>query len=96
VNYLAKNIDQDLSKISDGPGGVADRQNIRDVFARTQQNLRDAGVHLTNADAQALIWYREQQLFKKAGALQKGSENFDYLDAAHSLVQKRARNVPSR
>ena len=96
MNYLAKNIDQDLSKISDGPGGVADRQNIRDVFARTQQNLRDAGVHLTNADAQALIWYREQQLFKKAGALQKGSENFDYLDAAHSLVQKRARNVPSR
>jgi hypothetical protein len=28
--------------------------------------------------------------FKKAGALQKGSENFDYLDAAHSLAQKYA------
>jgi hypothetical protein len=95
VNYLAKNIDQGLTKISDDPGGVADRQNIRDVFARTQQNLKDAGIHLTNADAQALIWYREQELFKKAGALQKGSENFDYLDAAHALVQKHARSALS-
>jgi hypothetical protein len=88
VNYLAKNIDEGVSKISDDPGGVADRTHIRDVFSRVKDNFRDAGIDISNADLQALIWYREQALFKQAGALQKGSENFDYLDAAHALVRK--------
>ena len=42
--------------------------------------MKDAGVDITNADLQALTWYREQQFFKKAGVLQKGSDNVDYLD----------------
>ena len=95
VNYLAKNIDNNVTKISDDPGGVADRTQIRDVFSRAKQKLTDAGIHLNNADMQALIWYREQELFKKAGALSRGSENFDYLDAAHGLVNKYARNAPA-
>ena len=50
--------------------------------------MQDAGINITNADLQALTWYREQELFKKAGVLQKGSDNVDYLDGAYALGKK--------
>lgn len=84
----AKAIDERLNKISDDPGGVQDRTYIKDIYARVQDNMRDAGINISNADLQALTWYREQQFFKQAGVLSKGSDNIDYLDGAYALGKK--------
>lgn len=84
----AKSLDEGVNKISDDPGGVRDRTQIKDIYSRVQDNMKDAGIDITNADLQALTWYREQELFKKAGVLQKGSDNVDYLDGAYALGQK--------
>lgn len=88
VKRLGKTIDESVNKITSDPGNATERGHIRDVFSRVQSNMADAGINISNADLQALLWYREQALFKKAGALQKGSENFDYLDAANWLRRK--------
>src|SRR4029077_10736681 len=58
----AKSLDEGVNKISDDPGGVQDRTQIKDVYARVQDNMKDAGIDITNADLQALTWYREQEL----------------------------------
>ena len=84
----AKSLDEGVNKISDDPGGVQDRTQIKDIYARAQDNMKDAGIDITNADLQALTWYREQKLFDKAGVLGKGSDNVDYLDGAYALGQK--------
>jgi len=55
-------------------------------MARVDTQLRDAGVKLTNADKQALLWFVEKDLFRQAGSNSK--VNADYLDAAHRLVRK--------
>ncbi len=84
----AKSLDEGVNKISDDPGGVQDRTQIKDIYARVQDNMKDSGIDITNADLQALTWYREQKLFDKAGVLGKGSDNVDYLDGAYALGQK--------
>lgn len=84
----AKNLDEGINKINDDPGTVTERTQIKDIYSRVQDNMKDAGIDISNADLQALTWYREQELFKKAGVLRKGSDNVDYLDGAYALGQK--------
>ena len=41
---------------------------------------------MSHANNQAVLWYLEQRLFRKAGSRNRAS--YDYLDAAHRLVRK--------
>jgi hypothetical protein len=88
VNTNAKSLDENLHKTQDTPRGPTERSHNRDVMERVKQNLLDAGVPLTTADGQSNLWYSEQQLFKKAGALKKSSDSSDYLDAAVALAKR--------
>ncbi len=83
---LAKNLDTNLTQLSDLPKGPVERKNWREVFELVQANLRAAGIEMNHANSQALFWFVEQQLFKKSGARNRAS--FDYLDASHRLVRK--------
>jgi hypothetical protein len=48
-------------------------------------NMNNAGINITNADRQALLWYLEQRMFHGVSG---SSTSFDYLDAAHHLVRR--------
>jgi hypothetical protein len=83
---LAKNLDTNLTELSDLPGGPKERQQWREIFGLVQRKMKDAGISMNHANNQALFWYLEKQLFKKAGASSRGG--YDYLDASHRLVRK--------
>jgi hypothetical protein len=85
-NSLAKNIDLNLTDLSDAPGGAEERENWRKIFNGIRERAAQHGIKLTNADVQATLWYVEQGLFRMAGSRNRPS--YDYLDAAHRLVRK--------
>jgi hypothetical protein len=47
---------------------------------------------MTTADLQSSLWYSEQNLYKKVGALKAKSQNYDYLDAAAALVDQQKKS----
>jgi hypothetical protein len=72
----------------------------RGVLPTEQKDLVGGGIkHGAMTKTFALInrlhlWYSEQQLFKKAGALKKASDSSDYLDAAVALAKRYADDRP--
>jgi N-acetyl-anhydromuramyl-L-alanine amidase AmpD len=83
---LAKNMDLNLTDLSDAPRGPVQRKQFRDIYKRTQANLAKHGINMEHANNQAVLWYIEQKLFQLGGSRNRAS--FDYLDAAHRLVRK--------
>jgi hypothetical protein len=82
---LAKNIDLNLTDLSDAPRNASERQHWRQIFNGLRENLEEHGLKLSNADLQAVLWYQEQRLFQSAGSRLRPNE--DYLDASHRLVR---------
>jgi hypothetical protein len=85
-NLTAKKLDESTSKLSDAPRNGRERELWRDIMRRAGDKLKAAGVHLTNADKQALLWFNIKDLFKLGGSPQRPKA--DYLDAMHALVHK--------
>jgi hypothetical protein len=85
-NVAAKKLDEGVTGLSDDPRTASERDQWRDIMARSDSQLKGAKVHLTNADKQALLWFDIKDLFKMGGSQQKAKA--DYLDAAHRLVRK--------
>jgi hypothetical protein len=83
---LAKNMDLNLTDLSDAPKGPVQRGQWRDIYNRLKSNLSNAGIDMSHANNQAVLWYIEQALFRLGGSRNRAS--FDYLDAAHRLVRK--------
>jgi hypothetical protein len=88
VNKNAKNLDIGLHGLEDSANLIPERKAFRDVMNQVLVNLHKAGIPMTMADAQAALWYIEQQLFGKVGAANKASGQNDYLDAAVQLTKK--------
>lgn len=83
-NLAAKNIDLNFHSTADAPRTSTERKQWRAIMEHVDNNLKDAGLNINNADKQALLWYLEQQLFQGKDA----KSSMDYLDAAHVLVRK--------
>jgi hypothetical protein len=88
VNKNAKNLDSGLHLLQDLPRNIPERQQYRDIVNRSLKELSDAGIKMTVADSQSVMWYSEQALFDKGGALGAKSDTSDYLDAAFALVKQ--------
>jgi hypothetical protein len=87
TTYLAKNIKENLHFTDDAPT-QAERPLYREIMEKVLKNLKSAGIDMHMADAQAVLWFVEQQLYKEAGAAKKGSHTSDYLDGAYALVKQ--------
>jgi hypothetical protein len=83
---LAKNFDLNLTDLADAPRGPKQRKQWRQIFGKLQDKLADAGIDMSHANNQAVLWYLEQRLFRKAGSRNRAS--YDYLDAAHRLCAR--------
>lgn len=88
INQNAKNLDIGLHLLQDLPRDIPERQQYRDIIKRSLKELEASGIHMTVADAQSILWYSEQSLFDKGGALGAKSDTSDYLDAAYALVKQ--------
>lgn len=59
------NLYKNLQGEKEAPGGAVERQFIRDVFDDVQKRLKDeAGIDITMADLQAVLWYPEKILYE--------------------------------
>jgi N-acetyl-anhydromuramyl-L-alanine amidase AmpD len=96
INYLAKNIDNNFSTLSGGPRSPAEREAFRDIMQRAINKLAAEGINITPADAQAVVWYMEQDLFSVARYGRPGEGSFDYLDAAYALRNKYQGKTPNQ
>jgi len=75
-------------KPSDAPGSGGERQRLRDVVRQMVDLVeQQTGKRVPPAALQALIWYPEQELYKKLGVRLRVTSQ-DYAGAAKSLLTK--------
>jgi hypothetical protein len=81
----AKNIDENIHSLQDDPRHGTERDHWNKVMDEVAGNMSKAGINISNADRQALLWYLEQRMFQGVSG---SSTSYDYLDAAHHLVRR--------
>ena len=74
-------------ELNDFPFGRNDRKFMYDAFIDTKKKLKSAGVDVTIADIQAILWYFEKNLYKKLGVT-KPIQGISYEDAANTTFEK--------
>lgn len=60
------------------------------ILRKAQASLQKKGFGLTEADIQAIVWFREKRLFGKVGVASEAAKPADYLDAVMVMRQRRA------
>jgi hypothetical protein len=78
-----------VSGINEAPTGGAQRNWMRAVTARAREILAAHGIHMSNADIQATVWYPEKDLYAKLGGKPSEGLNVDYASAHRNLARER-------
>ncbi len=76
-----------FENLNDAPENKTDRQFMYDTVSMAVKKLNASGLDLSIADAQAILWYFEKNLYKTLG-VQAKIEGISYEDAAKTTVQK--------
>ena len=63
------------------------------IVREAQSQLKDLGLPLNAADIQAILWFREKNLFLGLGLANSASAPADYLDAAMVLRREKAQET---
>ena len=63
------------------------------IVREAQSQLKDLGFDLNAADIQAILWFREKNLFLGLGLANSAAAPADYLDAAMVLRREKAQEV---
>ena len=79
-----------IPTLQEDPRSAQDRTAMREVANRARQILKDeAGVDITNADFQALMWYAEKRLFEAGGVRKGRGDDNDYADGALNILKNK-------
>lgn len=97
ISQSTKNLWETYNAINEAPKTESQRAWLRQVVGQAQDKLKSRGVHLSNADMQALLWYHEKDLYRKLGVNMKdraeggaASENSaDYAQAFKKIHERR-------
>ena len=90
LNRAAKNYIDAVNYIQAAPVGPKERVFNRAVMEEAVALVKKEGVDLTIADAQALLWFMEKDLYYSQGASTKRTEKTDYEQEAIKLRQRYA------
>ena len=74
--------------VRDQPGKTSDRKFMREAAFEAKRLLKTAGIDITIADFQALMWFPEKRLLRMLGVKPGQGDDNDYLDAATLLAKK--------
>jgi len=86
-NGLAKRMHENVTDLADAPRNSGERDAFRNIVGeRVEAMLKAHGIHLTNADKQAVPWFDIKDVFRLAGS--NALTNVNYLDAAYTLVRR--------
>ena len=79
-----------IPTLQEDPRSAQDRTAMREVANRARKILKDeAGVDITNADFQALMWYAEKRLFEAGGVRKGRGDDNDYADGALNILKNK-------
>ncbi len=78
-----------LGGMKGAPQNKSHRNYFADIVRASKAKLDAMGIVLTEADIQAIIWYREKNLFATVGRANIAAKPADYLDAAMGLKRTR-------
>ena len=78
-----------LGGMKGAPQNKSHRNYFADIVRASKAKLDAMGIVLTEADIQAIIWYREKNLFASVGRANIAAKPADYLDAAMGLKKTR-------
>ena len=74
--------------VRDQPGKTSDRKFMREAAFEAKRLLKTAGIDITIADFQALMWFPEKRLLRMLGVKPGQGDDNDYRDAAIILAKK--------
>ena len=80
-----------FENLNDSPENSTDRLFMYDTVSNAVKKLNAKGYDLTIADAQAILWYFEKNLYKTLG-VQAKIEGISYEEAANATVDKFKQN----
>jgi hypothetical protein len=83
ANTIYKNV---YIELNDAPFNTSDRGFMYRAIDRAVNSLNKKGYDITIADAQAVLWYYEKNLYKELGA--KSIDGISYADAARESIKK--------
>lgn len=87
---VIKRYDEVNTQLEDAPRNGEERAFMRSVIEGVRELLKEDGIDINTADAQAVLWYHEKDLYAKLGVADSRSEATDYEQAARRLLaQKR-------
>jgi hypothetical protein len=78
-----------LDKNTNAPKNADHRQWMRDVLNEAKRQLAEAGIDLSLAEMQAVMWFHEKDLYTKFGATSKMGERADFAQAAENTMSGR-------
>jgi hypothetical protein len=78
-----------VNGINETPSGGGHREWMRTVVRRAREILAEHGIHMTNADLQATLWYPEKDLYAKLGGKPSEGLNMDYSTAHQNLAKQK-------
>jgi hypothetical protein len=81
------------SEMKKAPKNKAHSLFFERIVRAAQSQLKDLGIDLNAADIQAILWFREKNLFKGLGLADSAAAPADYLDAAMVLRREKAQEV---
>ena len=73
----------------DVPASGSERVALREIFKRSREIAKAQGVTTTNADAQALWWFPEKDLYSQLGYQNKSAEPTSYSAEMIDLARKK-------
>jgi hypothetical protein len=104
LNKAMKAADLWMNQTRDIPQSGGMRNLYRGIVDETLQKLRDAGFDMTVADAQAILWYGDKDIYASFGKIDENDPDYDseeeeadggkrdYAQAADRLVRAFERN----
>jgi hypothetical protein len=88
ANNAARNIAKSMNPAKESPSNGTERNYYRAIAQRAVEKLREQGIETTVSDLQALVWYPEQDLYKKLGYNAKPDQERDYLEAFKAIARE--------
>lgn len=82
----------EFENLNDQPFNIGDRGFMIDTVEAAQVRLNDAGVDISIADIQAILWYYEKRLYAEMGA--RATPDVSYDEVATRIVESRTGTRP--
>lgn len=88
VHLASKGLAEGQDRVAEAPTGGAHRAFMREAVDKTLTKLRAAGLDISRADLQALLWFPEKDISRAHGIGNKGAAPNDYKKVFSQIARE--------